>query len=96
MAATEGQPAALLQPLTQAHASIALWTERASALQLSLRPPPPQPTSCCGRGCNGCVWEGFFDALQFWCEDAHETVAAAQHARNLDAKPAPAPVQTAL
>ena len=37
---------------------------------LALRPPPPEPTSCCGRGCNGCVWEGFYDAAQWWVEDA--------------------------
>ncbi|MEG0676590.1 MAG: oxidoreductase-like domain-containing protein [Comamonas sp.] len=84
MAQVESQPEALLQPLSQAQAQIALWTGRAAALQLSLRPPPPQPTSCCGRGCNGCVWEGFFDALQFWCEDAEQAVteaaAAAMHA----------------
>ncbi|MDM0046242.1 oxidoreductase-like domain-containing protein [Variovorax dokdonensis] len=35
-----------------------------------MRAPPPQPTTCCGRGCNGCVWEGYFDALVFWREDA--------------------------
>jgi hypothetical protein len=32
--------------------------------------PPPEPTSCCGRGCNGCVWESYDDALMFWYEDA--------------------------
>lgn len=37
---------------------------------LVLRTPPPLPTSCCGRGCNGCVWEGYFSALAFWCEEA--------------------------
>ncbi|MDX9836215.1 MAG: oxidoreductase-like domain-containing protein [Azoarcus sp.] len=34
------------------------------------RPAPPFPTSCCGRGCNGCVWEGFFSALHYWREEA--------------------------
>jgi len=35
-----------------------------------LRAPPPVPDSCCGRGCNGCVWEGYYAALRFWREDA--------------------------
>lgn len=42
----------------------------------SFRRPPPEPTSCCGRGCNGCVWEGYFTALQWWREDALELLAA--------------------
>ena len=39
------------------------------------RPPPPEPTGCCGRGCNGCVWEGFYAALQWWREDALELLS---------------------
>jgi len=35
-----------------------------------LRPAPPEPTSCCGRGCNGCVWEGFYSAAAYWREQA--------------------------
>ncbi|MDB5929024.1 MAG: hypothetical protein JWR60_731 [Polaromonas sp.] len=37
---------------------------------ISLRQPPPEPTSCCGRGCNGCVWEGFYAAADYWREEA--------------------------
>ncbi|KAA3649255.1 MAG: oxidoreductase [Proteobacteria bacterium] len=38
--------------------------------RLTLRPPPPIPDTCCGRGCNGCVWEGYFAALVYWRDDA--------------------------
>jgi hypothetical protein len=40
--------------------------------RLSHRAPPPQPASCCGRGCNGCVWEGYFAAVAYWVEQAQE------------------------
>lgn len=69
--------AAPVPPLTQARAQIALWQQRAAQAAVPLRPPPPEPATCCGRGCNGCVWEGFYGALQFWCEDAQEAIAAA-------------------
>jgi len=41
-----------------------------SQRNLSLRPPPPAPTTCCGRGCNGCVWQGYYEALAYWREQA--------------------------
>ena len=43
---------------------------RGMALDTALRPPPPEPTTCCERGCNGCVWEGFYAALHHWRQDA--------------------------
>ncbi|MDH4418972.1 oxidoreductase [Acidovorax sp. HMWF029] len=44
--------------------------ERASATGITLRAPPTEPTTCCGRGCNGCVWEGFLDAAEYWRQEA--------------------------
>lgn len=45
---------------------------------VTLRTPPPEPTTCCGRGCNGCVWEGFVAAAMYWREDALLILQAAQ------------------
>lgn len=52
--------------------------DQARALGLALRRPPPEPDTCCGRGCNGCVWEGFYDAAQWWAEDALAAIAEAR------------------
>ncbi|MBX3619831.1 MAG: oxidoreductase [Rhizobacter sp.] len=70
-------------PLTDREQAQALFAElqaRARAQGVPLRAPPPEPTTCCGRGCNGCVWESFYDAAGFWRND----VLAA-----LDENPAP-------
>jgi len=50
---------------------------RAAAIEpgTGFRQAPPEPTGCCGRGCNGCVWEGYYAALQWWREDALELLA---------------------
>lgn len=69
----------VLADLPTAHALAAHLRHQARLrgidLDHALRPPPPEPTTCCGRGCNGCVWEGFYDALAFWCEDAQALCA---------------------
>ncbi|MDD2713461.1 MAG: oxidoreductase-like domain-containing protein [Simplicispira sp.] len=42
----------------------------AAAVGLQLRSPPPEPVACCGRGCHGCVWEGFYAAAEYWRQEA--------------------------
>lgn len=44
--------------------------DAAHAKGLSLRTPPQEPTSCCGKGCNGCVWEGYYEAVVYWRDEA--------------------------
>lgn len=53
-----------------ARALLRTLQQRAQAAGVALRPPPPEPTSCCGRGCNGCVWEGYYTAVACWRDDA--------------------------
>jgi hypothetical protein len=61
--------------LAVARARIAEGRAQLAARSLVLRPPPPEPTTCCGRGCHGCVWEGWYDAVAFWCDDAQALLA---------------------
>ena len=44
--------------------------QRATDAGITLRNPPPEPTTCCGRGCNGCVWEGWLAAIAYWRDEA--------------------------
>lgn len=59
-----------LTDLNSARAMFAALQARAASQGVSLRAPPPEPTSCCGRGCNGCVWEGYYAAALYWRDEA--------------------------
>ncbi len=55
---------------SEAECLIAAIRERLAERAIAHRDPPPVPTTCCGRGCNGCVWAGYFEALLYWRDDA--------------------------
>jgi len=57
-------------PAAEAQARIARVQAQAAHAGVALRQPPPLPTTCCGRGCNGCVWEGYFSAMAYWRDEA--------------------------
>ena len=70
------QPALPAVALTRAvdvpSASVMFAALQAQALAqgLALRPLPAESTTCCGRGGNGGVWEGFADAAEYWRQEA--------------------------
>ncbi|MDY0013672.1 MAG: oxidoreductase-like domain-containing protein [Rhodocyclaceae bacterium] len=61
--------------LPEAEAMVAAIQVRLTAAGQTHRAPPPPPDTCCGRGCNGCVWAGYYQALAWWQEDARDLLA---------------------
>lgn len=61
-----------------AYAMFELGEALAAQHGLTLRAPPPEPTTCCGRGCNGCVWESFLCAARYWRDEVVLTLQANQ------------------
>lgn len=78
----QGQPAArftrhdafALTPSNQAtaHALVLYFKSKLDQRGQTLWPAPPPPVTCCGRGCNGCVWEGYYTALGHWLTEARQ------------------------
>lgn len=63
-----------VQDASSAQEMFAYAQQLAGVQGLTLRAAPPVPTTCCGRGCHGCVWEGFFAAAAYWREDVLEAL----------------------
>jgi hypothetical protein len=61
--------------LSQARQTIAQTRKALALAGITHRSPPPKPTTCCGRGCNGCVWEAWYEAVQYWQTQADQLLS---------------------
>lgn len=51
------------------------FQDEAERLGRTLRDPPPPPISCCGRGCEGCVWLDWYEAAARWRREAEKVLS---------------------
>lgn len=54
----------------EARALVAAVQARATQRGVALSPVPPEPDNCCGTGCIGCVWDGFYADLGYWRDES--------------------------
>lgn len=86
--------AVLQRPVREAQAARELIEAGWRALQqraLTFRSPPSEPTTCCGRGCQGCVWEGYVDAVEYWRIDLMACLTQAQPEHDVNGAPEATP-----
>lgn len=72
----------LADNLDEARAEIAGMQRLAASRGAVLAAPPemPDPRTCCGRGCDPCMFTYYFEALQTWRETSLRTLAVAPSA----------------
>ncbi|GIX51057.1 hypothetical protein QMTAC487_13380 [Sphaerotilus sp. FB-3] len=54
----------------EARALVSAVIARAQSEGVELSTPPVEPDNCCGNGCIGCVWDGFYSELGYWRDEA--------------------------